>query len=259
MKSMQRNFVFAILLTILFYFGAVRAHASIQVVLPDTTGPHGYTVSIPLTVSNIVTEDSIYSFQMILTFDSLVLTADSAYSSTISQPWGSPIFNNSIPGEIRIDMAGAYPLSGSGVLIYVVFVVNGSEDDTTTIHFHDMLFNEDPKLDLTDDGLFTVGSSSDVKDENEFLDLPTKITLYQNVPNPFNPMTQIRYSLPSNGHVRLDIYNLLGQKVATLVDEYQATGQKTVNWEAKDLSSGIYFYRLEVDRFSYTKRMVIIK
>ncbi|MFQ6032946.1 MAG: T9SS type A sorting domain-containing protein, partial [Candidatus Zixiibacteriota bacterium] len=59
--------------------------------------------------------------------------------------------------------------------------------------------------------------------------------------------------------VKLEIYNLLGQKVATLVDEYQEAGQKTVNWEAKDFSSGIYFYKLSASDFTATKKMVLTK
>ena len=83
--------------------------------------------------------------------------------------------------------------------------------------------------------------------------------LSQNYPNPFNPVTQISYILPRDGHVRLEIYNILGQKVATLVDEYQQNGQKTINWEAKDLSSGIYFYKLSASDFTATKKMVLTK
>ncbi|MCK4427334.1 MAG: T9SS type A sorting domain-containing protein, partial [candidate division Zixibacteria bacterium] len=88
---------------------------------------------------------------------------------------------------------------------------------------------------------------------------PSGFELSQNFPNPFNPVTQISYTLPRDGHVRLEIYNLLGQKVATLVDEYQQAGQKTVNWEAKDLASGIYFYKLTSSGFTATKKMVLTK
>jgi hypothetical protein len=88
---------------------------------------------------------------------------------------------------------------------------------------------------------------------------PSDFELSQNYPNPFNPVTQISYTLLQNSHVRLEVYNILGQKVATLVDEYQQAGQKTVNWEAKDLSSGIYFYKLTADDFTATKKMVLAK
>lgn len=89
--------------------------------------------------------------------------------------------------------------------------------------------------------------------------LPESFSLFQNYPNPFNPVTQISYTLLTDGHVKLEIYNLLGQKVAIVVDEYQQAGQKTINWEAKDLSSGIYFYKLTADDFTATKKMVLTK
>lgn len=83
--------------------------------------------------------------------------------------------------------------------------------------------------------------------------------LHQNYPNPFNPVTQINYTLLKDSDVRLEIYNLLGQKVATLVDEYQHAGHKAVNWEVRDFASGIYFYKLTVGGFTATKKMVISK
>jgi len=83
--------------------------------------------------------------------------------------------------------------------------------------------------------------------------------LSQNHPNPFNPATQISYTLARDGHVKLEIYNLLGQKVATLVDKHQEAGQKRVHWEAKDFSSGIYFYKLTAGDFTATKKMVLIR
>jgi len=93
----------------------------------------------------------------------------------------------------------------------------------------------------------------------EHVGIPKEYTLNQNYPNPFNPITQIRYAIPTACQVRLEIYNLLGQKVTVLVDEYQQAGQKTVNWEAKDLSSGIYFYKLNAGNFTATKKMVLTK
>jgi len=88
-------------------------------------------------------------------------------------------------------------------------------------------------------------------------------SLSQNYPNPVNPITKIRYALPGVGDqpsaVRLEVYNILGEKVATLVNEQQPPGYKVVTWNAKDVGSGIYFYRLQAGEFVETKRMVVIK
>ena len=91
---------------------------------------------------------------------------------------------------------------------------------------------------------------------------PIEYALFQNYPNPFNPTTEIRYQIPDSRfsiHTTLKIYNILGQEVATLVDEVKGPGVYTVEWEAADMTSGIYFYRLTCGDFTTTKRMVLMK
>ncbi len=89
--------------------------------------------------------------------------------------------------------------------------------------------------------------------------LPIAYSLSQNYPNPFNPSTEITYSLPRQTHVTLKIYNLLGQELATLVDEPKEAGQHSVSWDAFGNASGIYFYRLETEEFSATRKMVFMQ
>lgn len=93
---------------------------------------------------------------------------------------------------------------------------------------------------------------------------PTSFELYQNHPNPFNPETQIKYDLPVSGFVNLTIYNVLGQKVKTLVDEFQEVGRKSVIWDGRDdgghqVASGIYFYKIKAENFDKTRKMILIK
>ncbi|MBN1162992.1 MAG: T9SS type A sorting domain-containing protein [Candidatus Krumholzibacteriota bacterium] len=89
--------------------------------------------------------------------------------------------------------------------------------------------------------------------------IPAVSSLAQNYPNPFNPVTQIKYQLARDCHVRLEVFNILGQKVAILVDERQEAGYKTISWNAGSLSSGIYFYRLRAGDFRQTRKMVLLK
>lgn len=94
--------------------------------------------------------------------------------------------------------------------------------------------------------------------------VPQEFELYQNYPNPFNPETAIGYQINSPGNVLLKIYNLNGQEVRTLIDEFQATGNCQINWNAKDnfgrnVSSGIYLYRLQVGKNIKTKKMMVIR
>ena len=94
--------------------------------------------------------------------------------------------------------------------------------------------------------------------------LPIAYALSQNAPNPFNPATEISYALPAAGPVRLEIYNLLGQKVATLVDGDRPAGTHTVVWRGhdvhgQDVSSGVYLYRFSTDGRVKTRRMLLLK
>jgi photosystem II stability/assembly factor-like uncharacterized protein len=89
--------------------------------------------------------------------------------------------------------------------------------------------------------------------------LPQGFTLSQNYPNPFNPSTVISYSLPSASNVKLIIYNTLGQKIKTLESGYKTAGNYSINFNAANLPSGIYFYKLEAGSFSQIKKMMLIK
>ena len=94
--------------------------------------------------------------------------------------------------------------------------------------------------------------------------LPTKFALNQNYPNPFNPSTEIRFDLPTRSQVSIEIYNVLGQKVKTLVDEEKPAGPYIVDWNGTSdngtqVSSGVYFYRMQAGSFVETKKMMLLK
>jgi hypothetical protein len=88
---------------------------------------------------------------------------------------------------------------------------------------------------------------------------PKTFLLEQNYPNPFNPSTTIRYQLPVASEVKLEVYDVLGKKIATLVNERQSAGAYQVVWNASGLSSGTYFYRLQAGTFTQTKKMILVK
>ena len=89
--------------------------------------------------------------------------------------------------------------------------------------------------------------------------VPTRFQLSQNYPNPFNPMTTISYALPQHTHVRMSIYNILGENVYVLVDELQQAGRYQIQWRADDMPSGVYFYQLHTQEFNEMRKMILLQ
>jgi hypothetical protein len=95
-----------------------------------------------------------------------------------------------------------------------------------------------------------------VEDESE---MPVNFILSQNYPNPFNPVTTIKYSIPKAGRIELSVFNSLGEKVAELVNGYQEIGNYSVRFNASNLASGVYFYRIFSGDFIQTKKLMLLK
>jgi len=89
--------------------------------------------------------------------------------------------------------------------------------------------------------------------------IPNDYALYNNYPNPFNPSTTITYHVPSRAAVILEVYNLLGKKIETLVNENKQPGTHSVEFKGSHLSSGVYFCKLIIDKYTETKKMVLLK
>jgi hypothetical protein len=89
--------------------------------------------------------------------------------------------------------------------------------------------------------------------------VPNDYLLSQNYPNPFNPSTTIKYSVPELSFVTIKIYDVLGSEVAILVNEEKPIGTYEINWNAENLSSGVYFYQLKAGSFVDTKKMILLK
>ena len=94
--------------------------------------------------------------------------------------------------------------------------------------------------------------------------LPKIFALHQNYPNPFNPVTTLRYDLPENGYVNITIYDMLGRKVKTLINQTQDAGYRSVIWDAtndygKPVSAGIYLYQIQAGEYISTKKMALLK
>ncbi len=107
---------------------------------------------------------------------------------------------------------------------------------------------------LTVDATSTETSAGD-----EFGDIPQRVELEQNYPNPFNPATRINYTVPEQMHVSIDVYDITGRHIETLVNQSVPAGSHTVTFDGTRLSSGIYMYRMQAGDQSFTRRMMLVK
>ena len=117
--------------------------------------------------------------------------------------------------------------------------------------------NPDLAIAVGDSGLFSMYESPSALDNNNLT--LSDFILEQNFPNPFNPRTQIKYSVPQSSQVQITIFDVLGNELETLVNEENTVGTYEVNWNAANLPSGVYFYRLQAGDFVQTKKMLLLK
>lgn len=175
-------------------------------------------------------------------------------------------------------------LVGSGVMSGRKALITVWGDNFATQHITDGAVEGEP-LSLTfwsaaeqNEGLLTVSSLLDAltatKSTNavcyktdavwiaqaaQVKELPKEFSLSQNYPNPFNPSTIIRYALPNDAMVTLEVFNILGQRVAVAINEEQKAGNHEVDFQSSTVGSGVYFYRLTAGKFTETKKMVIVR
>ncbi|MBD3217041.1 MAG: T9SS type A sorting domain-containing protein, partial [candidate division Zixibacteria bacterium] len=170
-----------------------------------------------------------------------------------------PVFTKALESENKVSVSAAVlghkqVFEGSGAIATIRFDnvrANGAE---LTLSRADIRNNQNEKL-LGDFTAQTVMASAVV---------PESYELFQNHPNPFNPETEIAYSLPEETHVNIKVYNIAGQVVSTLVDKVMPAGKHKVNWNGTNQSgarvaSGVYFYRMETSSFQKTQKMILVK
>jgi photosystem II stability/assembly factor-like uncharacterized protein len=192
-------------------------------------------------------------------------------TNSVYRYYGPPLpvelvsFNSSVYGNnIQLNWQTATEINNQGFEVYrngnkIAFVDGkGTTPETQDYSFIDKnlqsgIYNY--RLKQTDFD----GTQEVVGELTVYLTLPEQFSLEQNYPNPFNPTTTIIYSIPSTAVVTLNVYDVLGNEVATLVNEEKTAGSFEVNFNAADLSSGIYFYKLQAGNFIDTKKMILLR
>jgi hypothetical protein len=178
-------------------------------------------------------------------------------------------------GDVLLDQANLSVVPECGTVVGVRVTGSGTSSGTWEIKFYTLGCDEGSYQVVVEieDALGATGSGTtyvalakkgpvDVNEESS--GEITAFSLKQNYPNPFNPACNIQYALPTDCHVILAVYNILGQKVKVLVDAYQSAGPKSVEWDGKDdqgrdVTSGVYFYRMQAGDFVHLKKMVLLK
>ncbi|MFA3783784.1 cohesin domain-containing protein [Melioribacteraceae bacterium 4301-Me] len=160
-----------------------------------------------------------------------------------NDPDGDPLTFSLVSGPGSITTNGLYkwapaPVDAGQSFIVVVQVTDGTATVTSTR---------------------TLKVSDTVTGVDGQAELPTKYELMQNYPNPFNPTTTIQFALPKESHVKLTVFNVLGQEVAVLIDRTMGAGYHTVNFNATNLNTGMYLYKIEAGNFVSIKKMLLIK
>ncbi len=172
-----------------------------------------------------------------------IVVQDSVINGWIMPEWGEP---NSDTGEPPVEPHFQWIQSNvndeTGFDPRLVLVA-ATEDDSVTVIVDEVYYNTAPTLSAGDGALAVI----------------ERLRLSQNYPNPFNPVTTISYELAQFSRVTLNVYNLKGKLVATLVNGWATPGPHETHWDATDVPSGIYFCRLETGGFSETRKMVLVK
>jgi len=159
---------------------------------------------------------------------------------------------------------------GDGIMATIYFTTGSGWNPTKAVLLDSASHDVNPGIVLSSlDGYeldfeFLGGATGIREIEEPGADRPETFNLSQNYPNPFNPQTIIRFTLPSDAGVKIEIFNILGQKVRGLVDQNLSAGTKEISWDGKDsrgadAGSGIYFYRIRTREFTDVRRMVLLK
>lgn len=175
------------------------------------------------------------------------------------QSWDLQVRSSRTTGLARLSLQTGNPLP-DGFSVHVLDIDEGSAIALTGNQFHVALTGASPRnLQLV------VGTKEFAEQTAHGIPLtPVEFGLDANFPNPFNPTTTIRYTLGARRAVQLEIFNLVGQKIRTLVNEEQGAGTHTVSWNGKndngrDVASGVFLYRLKAGEFSATRRLILLR
>jgi hypothetical protein len=189
------------------------------------------------------------------------LSADFRAYNSVGHTWNFVVSNSDPSQQMRItaEQFGVVPQEFS---LYLIDLKTERMYDLRVTAAYEFIFQ---KKEFSRAFRVVAGRTEYVeKQSNGIPVIPLEYSLSQNFPNPFNPVTTIQYSLANSGTVNLEIFNILGQKVRTMVNGPQRIGEYSVTWDGKDnhgilLSTGIYYYQIQANTYRSVKKMTFIK
>ncbi|MEM6645237.1 MAG: FlgD immunoglobulin-like domain containing protein [Bacteroidota bacterium] len=223
--------------------GAAKLDATGTIAWGEATTAEDGSILLPLTLTGNVS--NVYAVQVEAEVD-LTMGTLNGVDANLPDDWMVQHQVNEDAGTVTIVMAGTTPLT-TGEVATLGFGLN----------------NESAVLSVKGSGFLNEGLVADLADA-EVRQVPTDFALDQNYPNPFNPTTLISYSLPQASAVTLQVFDINGRLVQTLVNGSQEAGRYKVEWNGRNMSgaqvaSGLYIYRVQADNFSAVKRMMLVK
>ncbi len=223
--------------------------------LLNVTGSAGDSVEVSVEIGSYL--PGVFSTQLSLTHNQNYFTPIEVITAGTLFEGRMIAMATPTAGSVNITAAGATPVTGPGVLLKIRYKISASAPlGSYPVNFASNLLNEGKPLALPTNGQIIVGTSAvDEKEMNQ----PKEYSLGQNYPNPFNPSTIVNYQLPIDNYVTVKVYNNLGQVVATLVNEYKEAGKYSVDFDARNLASGLYYYKLTAGNFVDLKKMILIR
>lgn len=272
----KRFSILTIILALLLLPAALMAKANHELGIAESIVVNGNIVTVPVVITN---QDNLAAMDIPLSFSEGVTLKEVIFKDTRVSKFDLQAAvidneNNTVVLGLVAQIASAHIPdleAGTGVVANLVFEIV----DPSIVE----IVLETVKLEAPDHELLFVYHDFDVNGipsiREEYLDfnrtvlslvsgsgegsLPKSFALNQNFPNPFNPSTNISFDLPVASRVTLTVYNILGQEVVQLVDDYMEAGSHSVSWNASSVSSGVYFYRITAEAFNQTRKMVLLK
>ena len=228
--------------------------ASGNIELMDQNADPGTVIYVPVEIDG---GNNIFGFTGTVNYDADILSIDTLLFTNETNDY--IVSSNMIePGVMILSVASINVVSDSDTLFTIGLSVGENFTQETNISITEFFWNENEPINLATQ--MTIGFGLSIDDEM----MPNKYSLYQNYPNPFNPITYIAYDLPERANVSIQIFDMMGRHIQTIINIEESAGKKLVKWNGtnqtgESVSAGVYLYELDAGNFRDIRKMILLK